>query len=372
MINLPEVLLDEVDTPSLIIDIQKTESNLKKMQLICDNNKIKLRPHIKTHKMVSMALRQIELGACGISCAKLGEAEIMAEGGIEDIFVAYPIVTKARFEKAYRLSKKIKRLILSVDSYQQAKLLSNYAQQKDVVFEVRLEIDTGAHRCGVEEIEIVDIAKKIVKLSNIKLTGIYTFKSLIYQEEITTSSQLAAEEEAEKMIDIANQLKESGISPLEISVGSTPTVKELMKYDLDEVRPGTYIYNDIMLVSEGFCAEEDIAACICVSIVSIKKDGTLIIDGGSKSISTDIDLNKEPYYYYSNAICNNKNLILSKMNEEHGYLIPKNNKEKYNIGDKLLLYPLHICTTINLYDYGYIYDGVRLLKEKVEARGKVV
>lgn len=371
MINLPEVLLDEIETPSLIIDIQKTERNLEKMQLICDNNKIKLRPHIKTHKMVSMALRQIELGACGISCAKLGEAEIMAEGGVEDIFVAYPIVTKARFEKAYRLSKKIKRLILSVDSYQQAKLLSNYAQQKDVVFEVRLEIDTGAHRCGVEETEIVDIAKKIVKLSNIKLTGIYTFKSLIHQEEITTSSRLAAKEEAEKMITVANQLKEIGISPLEISVGSTPTVKELLNYDIDEVRPGTYIFNDVMLVSEGVCTKDDIAACICVSIVSIKKDGTLIIDGGCKSISTDIDLHKEPYYYNANAICNN-NLILSKMNEEHGYLTPKNNKKKYNIGDKLLLYPLHICTTINLYNYGYIYNGVNLLKEKVDARGKVV
>ena len=138
-----------MDTPILIIDKAKMEQNIYKMASIAKNQEVHLRPHIKTHKIPSIAKVQLNAGAIGITVAKVTEAEVMASNGIHDIFIAYPIVSEAKIKKVIELSKKI-RLIVGVDSYEGAERLSSLARQNGAEIEVRLEVDTGLRRTGVQ------------------------------------------------------------------------------------------------------------------------------------------------------------------------------------------------------------------------------
>ena len=141
--------LEQLETPCIVINMEKTKENIWKMQREADEYGCKLRPHIKTHKMPLFAKMQMEAGAAGITCAKISEAEVMAEGGADDIFLAYPQVGKMKIKRAIALAQKVKRLILAVDSLECALPLNEAAKEAGICVEVRMEVDTGAKRTGV-------------------------------------------------------------------------------------------------------------------------------------------------------------------------------------------------------------------------------
>ena len=215
---------DELETPCIVIDKKKTVENIKKMQMALDGCQCKLRPHIKTHKMPFFAKLQLQYGASGITCAKVSEAEVMAAGGLDDIFIAYPMVGDFRVRRAIALTRRIKRLILAVDSLECAQALQNSAMKESVVLEVRLEVDTGARRTGVLRHEAAVLAKKISLMKNLRLTGIYTFKSLVYHDNPTTDKEIAGEEEGKIMQKIAEAIRAEGIEITDVSAGSTQRV----------------------------------------------------------------------------------------------------------------------------------------------------
>ena len=205
-----------------------------------------LRPHIKTHKMPYFARLQLEAGAAGITCAKVSEAEVMADGGAEDIFLAYPMVGDFRIKRALALSRRVRRLILAVDSLEGAKALSGAAEAAGLTLEVRLEVDTGAQRTGVLQDHAVDLAKAVAALPNLRLTGIYTFKSLVLHGAPTQDNAAAGKEEAQLMYDVAQAIRAAGVAVQDISVGSTPTWRQAAETGLvTEVRPGTYIFGGL-------------------------------------------------------------------------------------------------------------------------------
>ncbi|MDF2521948.1 MAG: alanine racemase domain protein [Clostridia bacterium] len=317
---------------------------------------------------------QIEAGAKGITCAKVSEAEVFAEGGIEDIFIAYPMVGHFRIKRAIQLSKKIKRLILAVDSVECAQALSDAAKKADVTLEVRLEVDTGAKRTGISYSKAVECAAAVSNMPNLELTGVYTFKGLVYKDKFTTDNKLAAQEEGELLEKLAAMLKQNGINIKEISAGSTPTGVEVAKTKkVTEVRPGTYVFKDYMLCCEGVAQQEDIAAKYYVTVVSTPSEEYAVIDGGTKTFPMDITLNTAPYFYPGYALVEgNDDLLLTRLNEEHGMLTSKKGRTGLKVGQKLALIPIHICTAINMQNDVYIYDGHELVKEKVNARGMIV
>lgn len=147
------------------------------MARLAEENRVGLRPHVKTHKVPAIAKKQIEVGAVGITVAKVSEAEIMADGGLADIFVAYPLVTEEKIRRALALSKRI-RLIVGVDSLEGARRLSKVTEAQDHSLEVRLEVDTGLRRTGVPVEQAVALAGRVGSLSNLELTGIYTYRGL--------------------------------------------------------------------------------------------------------------------------------------------------------------------------------------------------
>lgn len=366
--------IEQLETPCLVIDMEKTKANIRSMQEAADRNHCKLRPHIKTHKMPMFARMQVEAGADGITCAKVSEAEVMAEGGLEDIFLAYPQIGAGRIKRVIALARKVKRLIVAVDSLEGAVPLNEAAKEAGIYLEIRMEIDTGAKRTGIVRTKAVELAKELANLSNLKLTGIYTFKSLVYQDEPTLDKVIAGKEEGEMMEQLAVDIRAAGIDIKDISAGSTPTGEEVAKTGkVTEIRPGTYIFKDIMLCHEGAAVYEDIAVRYYATVVSTPCKEYAVIDGGTKTFPMDILLDVEPYHYPGYAVVEgNEDLQLRRMNEEHGIITSKKGDTGLKVGDKVVLVPIHVCTAINMQNQVYVDYGDYLEKEPVKARGMLV
>ena len=376
--QLSKELLASLETPCLVIDVEKARRNVEAMQKAADEAGCKLRPHIKTHKMPFFAKMQVEAGAAGIACAKISEAEIMASGAagiIDDIFIAYPIVGSFRINRAIALSRKVKRLILAVDSLPGALALSGAAVQAGVKLETRLEIDTGLRRTGVPREEALVLAKKVSQMPGLDLTGIYTFKGLLYDGVFTNDNRLAAEEEGAFLESAAKEIEGAGIKLKDISGGSSPTGIETARTGkVNEIRPGTYIFNDILLCNENVAHEDDVAVRFAATVVSCPREDYAVIDGGTKCFPTDQALNIAPFFHSAYAkIEGHEHLRLSRMNEEHGIITSVNKgKTGLSVGQILTFIPIHVCTAVNMHNSVYLLENGTLRQEKVAARGMLV
>ena len=335
--KLPECMLENLETPCVVIDEVLAKENIRRVQAECDKAGVALRPHIKTHKMPYFARLQVEAGAKGITSCKVSEAEVMADGGLDDIFLAYPLVGRPKLERAMLLSKRVKRLILAVDSVEQAQALNEAAGRAGIVQEVRMEVDTGAKRTGVTKEKRLALAKALKDMKNLKLTGIYTFKSLILDEKPTEDNEAAGEEEGRLLEEIRRELLELGFENLEVSGGSTPTGLQVARTGkVDEIRPGTYIFNDYMLTKEkadgdsfSFTIPSDVVGTYASSIriafdleirdlyctkrtdempwAYVSGDSTLYLPAGQ---STDYSLALRPYPFQTLGLFNDLALVL--------------------------------------------------------------
>jgi D-serine deaminase-like pyridoxal phosphate-dependent protein len=357
-------------TPYLLIDGAKVERNILKMADIAGGNGVALRPHVKTHKIPDIARQQLEAGAAGITVAKVSEAEVMADGGIEDIFIAFPLVTEAKIRQAIRLCERV-RLVVAVDSFEGARMLSAVAE--DRTLEVRLEVDTGLRRTGVLQDEAVGLAGEIEGMGNLDLKGIYTYRGAVLGGSRTLELEKAGLEEGQLMVSLADQLRERGIRVDDVSVGSTPTAEHVAKVDgVTEIRPGTYVFYDRMQARLGACSLDECAAVVVCTVVSRPARDLAVIDGGSKTFATDVGpgaepLNLEGYGY----VVGYPGAVLERLMEEHGMLSVDEDCD-LDVGDTLHIIPNHICSTVNLHDEVYLVgeDGV-VEETRVAARGKV-
>lgn len=374
MINLSEEMLRIIETPCIVADMDQVQQNILNMQQKADHYKTKLRPHIKTHKSIEIARMQIQAGAQGITCAKVTEAEVMADGGMDDIFIAYPLVGENRMGRAAQLQRRIRRLILAIDSLEGAQALSQYAIGQGIRFEVRLEIDTGLKRTGMPRENLAALAKEILALQGIDVTGIYTFKSLLYQDSPTTDNALAGAEEGQIMADTAQMLRSLGLTIVDISAGSTPTAAACAQTGLvTEIRPGTYVFYDQMNVMENSCTADEIAACCYATVVSTPTPAYAILDMGAKMLGGDVILNQPPFYYKGYAYApDHPHLLVNRMYEEHGIISSENGETGLAVGQIIRLIPTHICTAVNLQNYIYGISQGNLRKLPVDARGMLI
>src|ERR687889_1898843 len=255
-------------TPYLLIDAAKMERNILKIAEGAWKNSFTLRPHVKTHKIPRVARRQLDAGAEGITVAKLSEAEVMAGAGIEDIFIAYPLVADAKIRQAVRLGERV-RLVVGVDSMEGARRLSVVSKAEGRVLEVRLEVDTGLRRTGVPYGEAVELARAIGSLGNLNLTGIYTYRGAVLGGSRTLELEKAGLEEGRLMVSLAHRMRERGFRVDDVSLGSTPTVKYVAQVEgVTEIRPGTYVFYDRMQAHLGACSLDDCAATVVRTVVS--------------------------------------------------------------------------------------------------------
>jgi len=372
--QLSKKILGTLETPCLVIDVDKARANVEVMQKAADQAGCRLRPHIKTHKMPFFARMQTEAGAAGICCAKVSEAEVMASAGLDDIFIAYPMVGSFRIKRAIDLCRKLKRLILGVDSLSCAHALSLAAKQAGVTLEVRLEIDSGLKRSGVVREDAPALAEKIAGMPALNLTGIYTFKGLLYDGAFTHDNHLAGEEEGLILAQTGEKIKALGITINDLSGGSSPTAIETARTGrINEIRPGTYIFKDLLLCKENVARVEDIAVRFAATVVSCPGEDYAVIDGGTKCFPTDQSLNAPPFFFNSYAqVEGHEDLRLTRMNEEHGIITSDTGKTGLTVGQVLTLIPIHVCTAVNMHNSVYLLEKGIIRQAAVEGRGMLV
>lgn len=365
--------LDFIETPALVVDMAVVHHNLSAMAHAINDAGCALRPHIKTHKTPELAQMQLRYGARGITCAKVSEAEVMANGGLLDIFIAYPLVGEFRIARAAALARRV-RLILATDSLSGAQALSQGAQRHGMQFEVRLEVDTGLGRTGAGLPQVQALAHAVAQLPGLKLTGIFTFRGLMKDGVPSADRQAAGLQEGQMLAELAQKLRTAGLDIRDVSCGSTPTGAYAAQAEgVTEVRPGTYIFYDRMQVREGACTPQDCAAAVWVTVVSTPRPDLAIVDGGSKTFGTDFIPGAAPFYFEGYGVAQeNDDLVLERVNEEHGMLRSRGGQTSLQVGDRLAIVPTHICTTVNLHDRLWLLEDDKLRSVPVAARGKLV
>lgn len=360
------MLVSELETPAVLVDLDVMELNLSRMAKYCQTHNIKLRPHTKSHKIPELAKQQIASGASGITVAKIGEAEVMQNSGITDILIAYPLVGKV---KAARLGELAERaaVTVSLDSIEAAQTISEGVSARNVKADILVELDVGFRRCGVaNENEALVLAQKISELPGLSFKGLMFFPGQFVvgpMERSTLRSQVNI------LLDrTLDRFERAGLPISTVSGGSTPTAYEGHQFHgVTEIRPGMYIFNDRNMVGVGVVSVEDCALSVAVTVVSTSVAGRSIIDGGSKTFSSDRYLAGDGRGF--GIIREDPSAELESFSEEHGHLNIANSTHQYKVGDRLTIIPNHVCSTVNMHDEIY---GVRngLVEEVWEVAGR--
>lgn len=360
----------QLDTPALLLNVDQMEQNIKDIIQFSKTYHVNYRPHIKTHKSIEIAKKQIELGAVGVTVAKVGEAEVMAHGGIKDILIAYPISSPSQFKRIMNLLDHA-TITVAVDSIEQASLLHDFFKDHDKTLDVWIKVNSGLNRCGVESNEeVIKLAQYVKKLSTLSLTGIFTHAGHSYAA--TTEEQLntIAEEEARAVLTSVALCEDVGIYITHRSIGSTPTFRIAGKMEgITEIRPGNAVFYDMVQVGLHVAQKDQCALTVLASVVSVKEN-RIIIDAGSKTLALDQGAHGNQSIVGHGYIIEYPQLIIDRLSEEHG-IIPINKKTNLQLNDPIRIIPNHACTVANLFDSYVLHrDGKIIGRWKIDARGR--
>ncbi len=358
----------DIPTPALLVDINKLRANIDQMAERARAAGVALRPHIKTHKTPAIAHMQIAAGAVGITCAKLGEAEVMAAAGIRDILVAYPIVGNDKIERLLNLARLV-TLATTVDTLEAAATLSRAAIARGQRIDVLVEIDSGYGRCGVAPGQpTLDLVQAVSRLPGLRFRGLMVMAGHIYKEHDRERQRAVAQAEANLGVEHARLLRERGIEVAVISVGSTPAARFLTEVKgMTEARPGTYVFNDIINADLGVCTRDQIALTVLTTVVSVPSPDRFIVDAGSKTL-TDSKSSRIPG---RGPIVGMDGVSVTWLCEEHGIVNLPPGVSPPPLGAKLEVLPNYVSDVVNLADRLWVVDDEEVLGTwAVQARGK--
>jgi len=362
--------VEEIETPALVVDLAVMESNLRRVADYTARHGLRLRPHTKTHKSPRIARRQLELGAAGLTVAKVGEAEVMMDAAPSDLLVAYPVIGRGKLERLMAVAGRTK-VTVSLDSLYAAEQLSAAAAAAGVTVGVLAETDVGLGRVGVSPgQELLDLARGMQRLPGITFEGIAFYPGHIKDNGAGGLASLAS---LGVLIEsILGDFRREGLPVRVVSGGSTPSLYHSHELrGLNEIRPGTYVYNDWNTVASGACTPEECAAVLLVTVVSTARPGQIIVDGGSKTFSSDRLTGSGAESTFGHVI-EASEARFHKMNEEHGYVDVTRCGRKFAIGERLRIVPNHICVAVNLHERMYgIRNGEVEEVWEVAARGKL-
>lgn len=360
----------DLDTPVAVVDLDIMERNIADMANFAKEAGVCLRPHVKTHKVPEITRMQLQAGASGITCAKLGEAEIMADAAnAKDIFIANLIVGKDKIRRLLNLAERIK-MSVAVDSIEVAEALSNAALNRELKLNVLIKVDVGQERTGVKYGEpSVELAKKIDSMKGLELEGIYTHEGHVYNASGAEEVQQIARESGQRIVDTAEMIRGAGIAVKTVSVGATPSAKiTCLTPGINEIRPGTYVFDDYFQIKLGAAVEQDCAFTVLATVISVPAPDRAVIDAGTKSYFSD----KSVAFGVYGLVKGKPHLKLVRAYEEHGVLKVDPTMGNIKVGDKVEVIPNHVCPAVNLFDeiVGIRNDMVTLTWN-VAARGKL-
>lgn len=362
----------DLPTPAAVVDYDIMRRNIELMAEVAREAGVKLRPHTKTHKTPFIAHLQLAAGASGICVAKVTEAEIMAQAGITDILVAYPLVSPEKVQRLLRLAYWVPRVACTMDDPEAARMISREAAEAGRTLEVMVEVDVGLGRSGLSPgAPVVEFVKAASQLPGLKVRGILTYNGRGHASPTPEEREAVARSENEAMIRTARLLAEAGFTGLEVSVGSTPTARYAAALPgITEIRPGTYIFHDNSLLGLGVCRLDQCALRIRTTVVSHPAPDRFTLDAGSKALTSDLPARPGAAGY--GFIEDHPGAVIEKLNEEHAFVRYPNAPAGLTVGDRLEVIPNHACGTVNLYDRLYVVKDDEVIAEwAVQGRGRL-
>lgn len=349
--------IDSIETPAFVVTEAVALRNIRALQDHCDRVGLHLRPHIKTHKLIRFAKAQVAAGAKGITCQKIGEAEVMAEGGLDDILITYNILGPAKLARLRALSDRLARLAVTADNAEVVAGLSAAFVAAPRPLEVLVECDTGGRRCGVQDPqEALALARGITAAPGLNFGGLMTYPAA------------GGAKEAARFLHAARDLlHENGLECPTVTSGGTPDMWASEAGGvLTEYRAGTYIFNDRSLVKRGTCGWEDCAGQVLATVVSTPTPDRAVIDAGSKVLSSDL-LGLTGHGH----VLGHPEIQITGLSEEHGVLEVDPSRPLV-VGQRIRIVPNHVCVVSNLFDRLWIEGADGGLEQvPVDARGRV-
>ncbi|WP_075217550.1 D-TA family PLP-dependent enzyme [Mongoliimonas terrestris] len=349
--------LDEIDTPAVVIDVDRAMANIDRAQAYADAHGLPLRPHIKTHKLPFFAHAQMERGAIGITVQKIGEGEVMADAGLTDLFLPYNIVGTDKLKRLRALAERT-TLSVTADSAATVKGLSAAFAGADRPLAVLVECDTGMGRCGVQTpAEARALAEIIDRAEGLAFAGLMAYPAVGKPAETQAFF-------AETIADLAA----AGLQARVVSNGGTPDLWRAHEVTAaTEHRPGTYIYLDRYQVTKGVGTADDCALTVLATVVSRPTATRAIVDAGSKALTADT-LGLPGF----GAVVEVPGVLVSALSEEHGFVDLAAAPNGLSVGDRVRILPNHACVVSNLFDVVHLVSGDRVVDVlPVAARGRV-
>ncbi len=355
---------EKIDTPALLLNLDLFEENILQMTRYFEGIKANLRPHVKTHKTPIIAKKQIEAGAKGITCAKLGEAEVMANYQIRDILIANQIVGEQKVKRLIELARR-SDVIVAVADLENVQNLSLSAEKKGIKLNVIIEVDVGMKRCGtLPGQETLELAKRIIKQKGLIFKGVMGYEGHAIAIKNTEERRQKTQSANKLLVNTAKLLENSGIRVEIVSAGGTGTFDTTGEYPgITEVQVGSYCLMDSSYQEyENVGSKFHCAVTVYATVIGRPTAERIVVDAGLKTISTDQGI---PYPKQRDLF---KPL---EFHEEHICLELKVPNLKIRVGDKIEFIPSHICTTVNLYDKFYCIRENEVKEVwNIEARGK--
>jgi D-serine deaminase-like pyridoxal phosphate-dependent protein len=344
-------------TPAVVVDLDVVERNIARVQAMCEAAGVALRPHIKTHKSPVLARMQRDAGARGITCQKIGEAEVIAEAGLDDILISYNILGEQKLGRLGALLAHTK-VTVAADNPTVVEGLPRAAAIAGRTLDVVVECDTGRKRAGVATVgEAIALAKDIASRPGLAFAGF-----MLYPPE-------SAVAETQAFLDAATEgVRAAGLTPRMVSSGGTPNLANLGKVQgVTEHRAGTYIFNDRMMLAAGMATLADCALTVYATVVSRAEPDRGILDSGSKTLTSDsggLDGH--------GLILEHPQAKIARFAEEHGFLNLTACNDRPKVGDVVRIVPNHVCVVVNMVDRLVAVRGHEIVGElPVAARGRL-
>lgn len=359
----------QLPTPALVIDSAIVGRNVRRMADYARQHGLRLRPHTKTHKSLFLAAAQLDAGAAGLTVAKVGEAQLMAEV-CNDLLLAYPAVDPPRCEAVAALARD-RRISVALDTLTALDAVAQAARRAGTIVGILVDLDVGLGRTGVQSAaQALSLAQSVEAAQGLRLDGLFCYPGHIWQSPDHQEPFLKAV--SDRLQETLDLWAAHGLAASTVSGGSTPTAyRSHLVPQLTEIRPGTYIFNDMNTALGGFCSIDDCAARIVCTVVSDAVPGKVIVDAGSKTLTSDRCI-PAPESGHGHIV-EYPQARISRLSEEHGEIeIPAGSCDQApKVGERLTIIPNHICPCINLQDRAWWLEADEVKELRIDARGRL-
>jgi D-serine deaminase-like pyridoxal phosphate-dependent protein len=364
---------DSIDTPALLVDIARVRENIAFMQKKADAAGVNLRPHTKTHRTPALAAMQVAAGASGITVAKIGEAEVMLDAGLDDIFITCVLMGEEKMRRLRACTERGK-LRAGVDSPEQVAAISSAFLGADSPLELMIEVETGELRTGVlSPEEAVSLARFIANSPGVRLAGVFSHEGHSYGAPGVEACRELSGRSQRETVAAANHIRKAGMAVDVVSTGATPSLLlGGIEPGVTEIRPGTYILMD---AAQGAALGnyDRCAATILATVISKRPPARVVLDAGVKALTA---------FVRPKGICATPGfgiilkdgkpaMHLEKLYDEHGVINGRAAFDTLTLGRKVRIVPNHICPACNLYDTMVIVEGDEVIDTfPISCRGK--